>query len=308
MKLDDASKARAKKPLDIIYYLIKCICTHDCRQDRHASSLHRLADDGSTEAVHVSCKRLECFSCGPHVVDLYVQKIAAAIKQYSLTCFVTLTYARLIPENIKKQLSKMIKLLRSKLDKDMRYLWVIGGDSRAKLHYHLLIDRKISKNQLRILWMSCGGGQQVDLKSFPMADSGRLASYMVRNWLESYKTAPAGRRMAYSRGMKLNLEKNRNTGANWQFRPRQSTGAILQVGGYSPHVMGTGGGVNPPAVYYNPRIPMASRKQDPDAPALEQSTQGGGVLRGSGATGTTSVPATPPPVGAPVVCGKEGAA
>jgi hypothetical protein len=250
-RLSRMLKKSAGWPLDIDYYLYKCkppICTYDCKREsdsniRRASCLRRSTDEGYTEYRHVFCKRIDCKTCAPRVVELRMQGIEKAILDHGLTTFVTLTYYRANPSLMKKQRTTFLKKLRIILGRDTSYIWVIGGDKRDSLHFHMLLNRTISKNKLRQLWILCGGGQQVDVQTFPTQDSGNIACYMIRNWLQSFQSGYSSnnaRRIGNSKNIKLKLETQRKEKSNWTYDPYLSTSSVRRWGGYDPHMTSTG--------------------------------------------------------------------
>jgi hypothetical protein len=168
----------------------------------------RRAEDGLFPHRKVFCNSYACASCGAVKVSRLRKAIEAAIKNFDLRVFATLTLSTdcCSPEQsqsyIRKVWNKHRTYQRRKFGRKLSFICVLEFQKgTGNAHLHILFNQFIPQTWLRESWQAVGGGRIVDIRR---ADSG-AARYLVKYFVKSFSEGRPGplRRISTSRDIRL---------------------------------------------------------------------------------------------------------
>ena len=174
-------------------------------------SLGGPGQDGTHQAVRLSCKSWTCAYCAPRRARRLKKAIVEQAQLHGLERFLTLT---LDPrkgsqeeswDRIKKAWAKFRVSLTRRYGKGFQYLWVVEAQKNGYAHLHILIDRYVPQAWVKQAWDAVGGGSIVFITRSDVRKTGPyLAKYLTKGFNEGLKTGQ--RRYGSSRGVVLGFK------------------------------------------------------------------------------------------------------
>ena len=174
-------------------------------------SLGGPGQDGTSQAVRLSCKSWACAYCAPRRARKLKRSIVEQAQLHTLDRFLTLTLdpKKGTPEEswdrIKAAWAKFRVYLARKVGRGFQYLWVVEAQKNGYAHLHILIDRYVPQVWIKRAWDAVGGGSIVHIERADVRQSGPyLAKYLSKGFNEGLKGGQ--RRYGSSRGVFLGFK------------------------------------------------------------------------------------------------------